>query len=232
MPPPPAPAPVAAQALAPEAAPAPAPAPSVADPAPVEASEPEEAPVTTLAHAPRFFLFPKVGAAFPQVLSPLSTSAAGALELGYVLPVLGGRLALVAEAAYTQPSHTRTVEDPRLASGSATYTVTERTLGLYAGPKFFLLPLSSALAPYASAGVRTQLLSTELSGEAGGADLGAHTETGSHVAFAGQLGAGLRLGPGHAVLEVQLVSSPIPHLITGQVDVGDVSARAGYLFSF
>ena len=192
----------------------------------------QSSPAESIRPAARFTIFPKLGAAFPQVLNRLETSFTGALELGFVSPWLGNRLALTVELSYAQPAHTRTVEDPRVANGTVSYTVQEKQLGLFFGPRFYFLPLSQTLVPYLGAGARVQFIASQLDAGAGVSTFGTHVETGTHLAFGAQAGLGYRLGPGHIALEIQLLLSPIDHLITGGVNIGDLSARAGYLLHF
>lgn len=174
----------------------------------------------------------KAGAAFPQLLNRLGTSMAGAVELGYLTPLLDHRLAVALELAFSEPVHQRSLEDPRVTGGAVSYTVRERTLGVFLGPKYYFLPLAEPIAAFAAAGVRAQLLSSQLDADAGGSAFGRYLESGNHAAFAGQAGVGYQLGPGHAALELQMISSPIEHLVTGKVDVGDLTLRAGYLLHF
>lgn len=196
----------------------------MADPA-AEATRETESP-------PSFLLMPKVGGVFPQVLNRLQSSFVVALEADYLLPVLKRQLGIAIEGSYSQPSHQRTVEDPRVPEGSVTFTVRERAFGLYGGPKYFFSPIESFFVPYVGAGVRAQFVASDASGSGGGEAFGDHKETGTHAAFATQLGAGLRLGPGHLALEVQFLSSPVNHLVTGNVNIGDLGLRAGYLLHF
>lgn len=180
---------------------------------------------------PAFLVGLKVGGLFPQVLNRLSTTYAVALEVGWLLPFLNRQLALVVEGAYSQPARTLTVEDPRVPGSSYDFTVTEHTFGIYAGPKVFFLPLRGTFIPWVSVGVRTQFVDSELVGAAG-TDFGLHHETGTHVAFGGQVGLGYHLGPGFVGLELQMITAPLDHLITGPVDIGDLAVRAGYHFAF
>jgi hypothetical protein len=190
-----------------------------------------EAALSERGDSRRFLVAPKLGGSFPQVLSRLSTSYTVALEVGYATPLFGERLVLSAEASYTQPPHARTLEDPRVGDGTTSYTVTERIFGMYAGPKLhFALPASRFIL-FAGIGVRAQLIASAIEATSGGEDFGRHTETGTHLAFAGLLGVGYRMGPGHLSLDLQLVSSPIDHRVTGDVDVGALSVRVGYLLS-
>ena len=181
---------------------------------------------------PVFSLMPKVGAAFPQVLNRLSTSFNVALELSYITPLFGHRLAVTVEGSYSEPTHNRTVADPRVPDGSVSYTIKEQTVGIYGGPRFYFLPLTERVLLYLGLGVRAQLVATRIDGTGGTADLGHHDETGTHFAWGGQLGGGFKVGPGHIALELQLISSPIDHLVTGGVNIGDLDLRAGYLLHF
>jgi hypothetical protein len=190
-----------------------------------------EAALSERGYSRRFLIAPKLGGSFPQVLNRLSTSYTVALELGYVTPLFRDRLVLSAEASYTQPPHARALEDPRVGDGSTSYTLTERIFGVYAGPKLhFALPASPFML-YAGTGVRAQLISSAIEATSGGEDFGKHSETGTHLALAALLGVGYRMGPGHLALDLQIVSSPIDHRVTGDVDVGALSVRVGYLLS-
>lgn len=173
----------------------------------------------------------KAGGIFPQVLGRLTSSYSFGLEVGWLLPFLNHQLALSVEAAYSAPPRTVTATDPRLAGGSYQVTVTERTLGVYLGPKYYFLPLRGGFIPWVSVGVRVQFIDSQV---VGGTDqaFGQHDETGTHAAFGGQVGIGYHLGPGFIALEVQFISSPINHLVTGKVDVGDLAVRAAYHFAF
>lgn len=173
----------------------------------------------------------KAGGIFPQVLSPLSSTYTLALEVGWLLPILNRQLALVVEGAYSAPTRSLSVDDPRLPSGSYQYSVTEQTFGIYAGPKYFFLPLRGTFIPWVSVGIRAQFIESQLAGLSD-QPFGAHQEQGTHVAFGGQAGIGYHLGPGFVGLELQMISSPLNHLVTGNVDVGDLSVRAGYHFAF
>ncbi len=206
------------------AAPAPEPA-AAAEPAPAATnSETAEAAPIALAAL-------KAGGLFPQVMSRLSTSFVIAVEGAWVTPLFGHKLAVGLELAFGQPPHARTVEDPRVPSGAYSYTVMERTLGLYVGPKYFFLPPGGRMVPWVGLGLRAQFVDSQLVGTAGEA-FGQHDETGTHLAFGGQAGFGHRLGPGLVALELQLISSPLDHLVTGAVNIGDLALRAAYVLTF
>lgn len=173
---------------------------------------------------------PKLGGIFPQVFNRLETSYSLGVEVSYLL--LWERVAAQLELSFTQPGHRRTIDDPRLVGGSASYRLDERGLGILLGAKGYILPLSSPFLAYGALGARLQLLESRLRGDAEGAQLGDHGETGTHLAGAAQLGGGMNLGPGYAFLELQLTTLPINHLITGPVDIGDLALRAGYQLRF
>lgn len=107
---------------------------------------------------PMIILGLKAGGIFPQVLSPLSSTYTLALEVGWLLPILNRQLALVVEGAYSAPTRSLSVDDPRLPSGSYQYSVTEQTFGIYAGPKYFFLPLRGTFIPWVSVGIRASSL--------------------------------------------------------------------------
>lgn len=172
----------------------------------------------------------KGGGVFPQVLNRLSTTYSFGVELGWLLPILNRQLSLSAELAYSAPAHDQTVSDARVPGGSYSYTVVEKTLGLYIGPKYYLFPVSGRLTPWLSVGVRVQFIDSQMVGAAD-QPFGQHDETGTHVAFGGQVGIGYRVGPGFILLELQMISAPLDHLITGKVDIGDLAIRVGYAFT-
>lgn len=180
----------------------------------------------------RLLVLPKAGGMFPQVLNRLDTSWAAAIELGLLTPVLDNRLAAVVELGFSMPSHTRTVTDSRLPGGDASFTVVERTYSAFLGPKFFILPSDAQITAFAAAGLRGNLVESHLEADSADSDFGKHLERGTHLAYVAQAGGGMRLGPGHAVLELQFVSLPMQHLITGKANLGSLAARAGYLFQF
>ncbi len=173
----------------------------------------------------------KVGGSFPQVLNRLSSTYSLAVEVGWLSPLLDHRLGIDLELAYSQPPHEQTVSDPRVPGGSYTYTTTEKALGLFIGPRYYFLPLRGTVVPWISLGVRAQFIDSSQKGSAQ-QTFGQNDETGTHFAFGGQAGLGYHLGPGVLGLELQLISSPIDHLVTGKVDIGDLAVRATYLFTF
>lgn len=211
------------------------PTPAKEAPPPVDSAEPAQDVAAAEAPAeprqPRVLAGVKLGGIFPQVLGRLSTHFIVAIELGWVTPLIGHRLAVVGEVTYSQPPRSQTTSDPRVGGGEYTFTVTERTVGIYFGPKFFVLPPASRVVPWVSLGGRVQFVDSRMVASAG-EDFGQHDETGTHFAFGGQLGCGLRLGPGLLGLELQLISSPLDHLVTGASNIGDLAVRAAYLFTF
>lgn len=194
-------------------------------------SGPTEVEAKAAPSAPNLTVGLKAGGIFPQVLNRLSSTYTVALEVGWLLPILNRQLALVVEGAYSAPATSVSVEDPRVASGTYQYELIEQTFGLYAGPKYYFLPLRGTFIPWVSVGIRAQFIESQLSGLSE-QPFGAQQEQGTHVAFGGQAGLGYHLGPGFLGLELQLISSPLDHLVTGKVDVGDLSVRAGYHFAF
>jgi hypothetical protein len=244
--------PVAATAPAEVEKPAPAANPPTAkppEPAKAEAvSPPAEAPesptpevalkteaVETTKRPPVVFGAIKLGGALPQIfsnhLSPTFTLAAEADWLS-PLELALGRLALELELAYSNPFYTNTVSDTRLPGGSYTYTTNEQALGIFVGPKYFILPADRTIVPWASLGVRIQFIDSHLDGSASGAEFGTVDETGTHLAFVAQIGGGYRLGPGLLCVELQLLSSVIRHLVTGRVNIGDLDLRLGYSLTY
>jgi hypothetical protein len=87
------------------------------------------------------------------------------------------------------------------------------------------------MVPWLSLGVRAQFINSKMVGQTT-VPFGIHTETGTHLAYGGNAGFGYRVGPGLLGLEVQMISAPLDHLITGDVNIGDLAVRLAYLLTF
>jgi hypothetical protein len=177
---------------------------------------------------PSFGIAGKVGIVFPQVATELQTTWGLELEASYLLPPMDRRIGVFLAAGYTQPEVSRTsLQDPRVG-GSYDGTQTQKELTLGAGAVFRFLRPTSEWNAYVAAGLRVYFLQTVTVGSAGGSDFGENTEQSTHVGGVFALAGERRLGPGALVLEVQLGTSSLPHLITGDVSTGALAVAVGY----
>ena len=173
---------------------------------------------------------PKLGGLVPW--SKLGATWNADLELGYLTPLLNRQLAVVIDTGYTQPTQSRVVSDTRVGGGSFNYTLTQRELNFFIGPKYFIFPTTETLLPFVAVGLKLQLLRTEVVGSANGQALGENDETSTQVGGALRGGCGYKLGPGHLVGELEVAYAGVSETITGSSNVADVSLQVGYLFIF
>lgn len=178
--------------------------------------------------APRFMVGARVGVALPQLFNRLDTSFDVRLGLGYILPALDHRLAVVADVTYVRPKRDGTLEDPRLTAGSYDYELTQHDLSVFVGAHYHFLELGETLVPYAALGVRVHALRSEIRGEAADQPFGLNEETSTSFGPVVRGGLGLTLGPGYLSLEVELGYTPIDHLVTGDENVGRLALTLGY----
>lgn len=175
-------------------------------------------------------LAPKVGGLVPW--SKLKPTVGFDLELGYVTPLIDHQLAVVVDVGYSQPTHGTQVTDTRVGSSAYTFTLTQRELNLFVGPKFFILPTDAALLPYVGAGVKVQLMRSDIVGAAGGQAFGDGSETKTQVGGALRGGLGLQAGPGHIIGELEVAYAGLQETVTGTSNAADVGLQLGYMFIF
>lgn len=138
----------------------------------------------------------RVGGFFPQVFNELSTSYLVSVGGGYVLPALDHRLAIVVDAGYTRPEREQTIEDPRLAEGSYSYTLIQHDLTFFVGGHYHFLDLRETFIPYAGLGLRVHLLKSEIDGQSGEPRFGTNEETSTQ--FGVPYGWAVGCAPGRA----------------------------------
>ncbi len=167
------------------------------------------------------------GAHFPQLVNKLGTSFDGMLRLGYAPPILSRRLQIFADLGYSQPPNKVTGSDPRLDGGSYSSTLVVHDLSASLGLKFFLLPTTGTIVPYAGAGLRVHFLRTDVSGT-GATAFGQYKETATQVGGVFLLGAGFHLGPGWVLAEADFGYAPVDQRVTGTTNIGALSILLGY----
>jgi hypothetical protein len=206
--------------------------------APARADAPPTTPATTPtqldAAAPKhdrgaFVLGVKAGGLFPEPFSPLGPSFLVDVEVGYLLPLLSRGLALVADVGYSQPEATGMQSDPRLASGSASWSLTERELMIGATALYRATWIGTGrVAPYLGIGARMWLLQSHTDGQAGSAAIRPSDESSLRFGLSVPLGVDIRLGRGALFVEALLLWAPVAQLTTGEASLGALAASLGY----
>lgn len=190
----------------------------------------ESAPAPAEAQPLGIEVAPKLGGMLP--FARLSGTWNVDLELGWVSPLLNHQLALVVDTGYAQPVHSQKLSDARVSGGSSEFTLTQRELNVFVGPKYFIAPTRAQLLPYVGAGVKVHLLQSKIVGDAAGSQFGQNSETKTQVGGALRGGLGYKLGPGHLLGELELAYGGLDETITGKANVADAALQVGYLFIF
>jgi hypothetical protein len=176
----------------------------------------------------------RAGVTLPQISSELGAHFVGAIEAGYILPWLQGRLQVFGAAAYCQPEHTASGTDPRLTAtaGSYSFTTIQREMTFDLGVLGRFLPQSSMFNGYAAVGPRLYLLQTVTSGKSGGENFGTNREQSTKAGVYTAVGGEMILGPGRVMLQMAFAYSPLGHEITGDISTSSLMISAGYRFVF
>lgn len=202
----------------PTTAPAPVPAPPPAAPAPAAKSEGGETVAIGL----------HVGPSIP--LSPLKLTVLPRLEIGFMPG--GGRLMLFATGSYAAPVASGTIEDPRVAGGSADWTLRQQEVALGAGIAYRLSNDGAPVHPEIALAPQLYLLETRADGDGDGATFGetreVYAQLGGLVAF----GVGVDAGPGRVVGRVEAAMSPLVGAITGRSSTTAITPTVGYRLLF
>lgn len=193
-------------------------------------AEPVAAPAVTSTR-PVAFVALTGGVLLPQPFGRLGAAPTPELWGGWFVPVLDGRLAATLSIGYAQPSHERTVSDPRVPGGAYHSVITTRDLRLAPGLQFHFLAPSESLSPYAGARLRVHLVETTVEGDAG-SSFGDARETVTQIGGAAFAGVLYRLGPGSLVGELELDVAPLKQTITGESSLSAIALRVGYALSF
>ncbi len=172
-------------------------------------------------------LAPKVG--FFKTTTSLQGAFYAGGELGYLTPLLGRKLAVVAEASWHKPTLIGTVADPQLASGSGSFGMTERQVSVllsavYRASGLFGSGPLAALTPYGGLGPGLYLhtVTTNAFGSR-------HVETEGTLGVQVLAGAEYTLGPGGVFFEVHYHFTKVDLRTTGPANVGGfLAASLGY----
>ena len=222
---PPVAAPDAPPVAAPDAPPVAAPdAPPVAAPAPLP---PVAAPAIETSAGRRalgIIAGGKIGGIVP--LDGLSPFVHVGLELGYVLPALEHRLAIVVSVDYTQPRTSNDEIDPRVMGGTYTWKLTQDELGVMAGVIYRATSVRPVI-PYGGIGPRILFARSKVRDD-GGPTISTTMERSTRVGLGIPLGVELPLGPGRAIGELLFQYGTLDHVATGDSHTGAFTLGVGY----
>lgn len=183
---------------------------------------PPAAEPSASAEGDSILLAPKVG--FFKSTTPLGGAPFFALEAGYITPLLGRRLALVAEVNFHQPQVSGTLRDPNVTLGDEPYRLTEREIAVLLSAVYRFEGALGSMTPYAGAGPGLYL--HQATAQAFGATT---VEKEGTLGFQLLGGAELRLGPGGLFLEAHYHFTKVGFVTTGSVNVGGfLAAGLGY----
>ncbi len=180
----------------------------------------------------RITLGVRAGIALPQVSSEFGSAPLVRVDIGYLLPVAGGRIGLLTAVGYSAPSVSGTAQDDRLPTGSYSYEATQRQLTWDLGVQGWWKPWASRWNLGGAAGLHMTFLSTLSDGDAGGEPFGEHDERATETGlFAAARGA-FRLGPGALVGEIGYVAASQELRTTGELTLSEITILAGYRLAF
>jgi len=175
---------------------------------------------------------------FSQLFSGLGVTPGADLELGYVLPVLGGRLQLALAGGYLWSKDSGTGTDARLvdpegtAYGSYSWRLDVHELMFTLRVKARVFALDKKYSPYFYIGPSLYLLWSVVEAGSGGESFGTNTERSMEAGVQGGIGFEHRLGPGRIFGEVCVAWSPLRHDVTGHKSTGNMGLAFGYTAFF
>ena len=174
----------------------------------------------------RFLIAPKLGLWVPT--SALSAAPMVGVEVGYVTPALGDRLAVVLELDWARPRTSGPVSDPRLSSSPQPWALGNATVGVLLSAVYRFEDLVPGLSPYGGAG--PGLFFHRAAMVAFG---NRYLETEGKLGFQLFAGADYTVGPGAVFLELRYHYVQIDLLSTGDVNAGGfVLPGVGYRLRF
>ena len=171
-------------------------------------------------------LKPAVG--FGSALGGVGTGFADELEVGFLLPPLDRSIEIFATGRYQYDTETGEGTDNRLEDGDWSYDLTRKQGTISLGGLYRLDVGPEWLAPYGAIGGRMYLWQTEVTGDSGGENFGTYTETATDFGGFLGLGADFFIGPGSALVEVQVDFGPVDGFILRDTNAGGLTTMLGY----
>ena len=178
----------------------------------------------------------KVGGGLGKPWNELGASYVLEVELGYQLPLgstLGRTFELAAIGSYTAPrtEGSGAMLDPRLPGSEPFHYEVEQQI---AGIGMLLrhrIPFARDMAALVlGAGARLDLMRTHVSGEVDGEPFGRNEETGSAIGPLFSVSGELALGPGAALVELQLSHAAVDAFVLRDTNVAALALLVGYRF--
>ncbi len=151
----------------------------------------------------------------------------GAVEVGYILPMLNRGIGIYADVAYTVPTATGEANDPRVPSGKYTWTLTQKQLTV-TPMVVYRLTRFGRFVPYAGVGPRIYMFESITEGKAGSEVILETKERSTKVGAAVPLGVDIQLGPGAVLAELLFEIGPLTHALTGDTNTAATSLSVGY----
>jgi outer membrane protein W len=153
----------------------------------------------------------------------------GAVEVGYILPVLNRGLGIYADVAYTVPTATGEASDPRVPTGNYSWTLTQKQLTVT--PMIvYRMTRFGRFVPYAGVGPRIYMFESITEGKAGNEVILETKERSTKVGAAVPIGLDIQIGPGAALAELMFEIGPLTHALTGDTNTAATSLSLGYRF--
>jgi hypothetical protein len=176
----------------------------------------------------------KLGGGIGAGFNEFGGSLGAEVELGYRLPLpqpIGRSFELFSSFAYGAPRTSGSVgqRDPRLpGNGRLAYSLEQQIAAPTFGVLYRLELPAHVFSPYAAAGARFNMMRTKVQGDVASRAFGQNQETSSAWGpyFAG--GIDFYLGPGAALVELQLGYASVDNYVLRDTNVGVLNLMIGY----
>jgi len=178
----------------------------------------------------------KIGGGLGKPWNELGASYVLEVELGYQLPLgstLGRTLELAAVGSYTAPrtEGSGAEPDPRLPGSEPFHYEVEQQIAGIGMLLRYRIPFAQDMAALVlGAGARLNLMRTRVEGEIDGEPFGRNEETGSAIGPLFSVSGELALGPGAALLELQLSHASVDAFVLRDTNVAALALLVGYRF--
>lgn len=151
----------------------------------------------------------------------------GAIEGGYILPVLNRGIGIYADVAYTVPTTTGETTDPRVPGGKYSWTLTQKELTI-TPMVVYRMTRFGRFVPYVGLGPRIYMFESITEGKAGNQTILETKERSTKFGGAIPLGVDIKLGPGALLAELLFEIGPLTHALTGDTTTAATSLSVGY----